>query len=487
MFRYESLLEGMNKGVDFKRIREEVEGRHQIANWSPNNVKRLIISGDRVIIQYHISGGKYTYTLDKYSLKNELNKDIGNMQAFAYGQSKTAYKPITRVLTAGRVCTHLEEIIFVNDKYPNEMLTADITYMTTALREKDFLRMMYVTVFNGTMDEVVEVLKENKGVKDGLLTEHQALRDKIQLYYTAEFKDYWNKYKLRSTIYLFDEKIREKLEGVQAKKEKEAEQDPNSEANKRKRVQVEKANKEQEEKDKTILLANKELYTIYHVTKDLLMEQTEVGIHLAPFYQSLWAHPMVEQFMFRYYTSYLRERTTYDKFQSINTQIILEKAHLLSNSEHLVESCKLLDTFVKGRNENKEEGLKESLEKLTAYMRTLLYMSYSSIYTAFSIFLTNSAPDMAHKYITLLTEEPFHIEYDRRIVEYSNYIMVKFAKYGEFDNATSEGFKDCGYTLVENMTLAVKVEQAKSILKLFRDYHYNPERKPHYELFAQYR
>lgn len=104
--RYEVLAKEINKGV-----KVDEKGGQKILGWSPNNVKRLIVGPDGAMVQYHCAPAhsKYNRKIEIIRFNEEwLREDEENAR-----QGK--YKSILRVLTEGRVCSCIEEILILGE------------------------------------------------------------------------------------------------------------------------------------------------------------------------------------------------------------------------------------------------------------------------------------------------------------------------------------------------------------------------------------
>lgn len=108
--------------------------------FSPNNIRRLIISPDGAMVYYHIS-----------TPKNQLRKYIQfNSKMVGAIQYREDYVPMTNVLTADRVCASIEEVIIV----PN----SDDGSVSLTSRELDFTSMIkgYNSSKGGDIEELIK-------------------------------------------------------------------------------------------------------------------------------------------------------------------------------------------------------------------------------------------------------------------------------------------------------------------------------------------
>lgn len=103
--RIDQLQKEINRGLtlsDGNRAGEVIRG------WSPNNLRRLIISGDCAWVQYHCVAQKSRYSalVNKVQFKEkDIREDVE--------KQNTDTGNLLDVLTKDRVCSNVEELIFV--------------------------------------------------------------------------------------------------------------------------------------------------------------------------------------------------------------------------------------------------------------------------------------------------------------------------------------------------------------------------------------
>lgn len=116
MYRLNALISEINRGIKI----DEKSGQ-KIPDWSPNNVRRLIIGWEYFIIQYHITGGKFKKSLE---LKNLQNAAVKDAELIKLHQTEKI-KPIINALVDGRICSNIEEIVFDISNYDGMVFTID--------------------------------------------------------------------------------------------------------------------------------------------------------------------------------------------------------------------------------------------------------------------------------------------------------------------------------------------------------------------------
>ena len=84
--------------------------------FSPNNIRRLIISPDAVLCHYHMTLGKLKSLADVVHLAP---------QVLARCETMPDYKPIVGVLATSRICASVEEVIFLTRSNDGSVCLAD--------------------------------------------------------------------------------------------------------------------------------------------------------------------------------------------------------------------------------------------------------------------------------------------------------------------------------------------------------------------------
>lgn len=100
-----------------------------IPNWTPNNVKSLVIGVDKIWVRYHVTGGKFTKLNGVVPMDDAPAKDA----ALLASEKFDMYKPVLKALLNPRVCSAIEEIVFCTEGYPRDILALD-TDLTVLLK-----------------------------------------------------------------------------------------------------------------------------------------------------------------------------------------------------------------------------------------------------------------------------------------------------------------------------------------------------------------
>lgn len=485
MKRYTALQTKLLKGLDLKG--ETTSSNTLIRGWTPNNLRRLIISGEWVIVQYHVKDGKFTHKTERFNLKHALQEDIGLMQMIAYQQTKVKeVKPITRVLTDGRVYSCLEEIIFVTDNYPELLLKNDVQYIQKAIKDSSFKRLMYIGVYKGSMRDIEAFLQEQNGYHKELLTESVAVAPNVDILYTGDKMDYWKHLPLRPQYYEMDKEadgesikgvLRTHLERVRDR------EDDKLNAIKTKMYTEERVKEQLQE----ALPVFRETYTYI---KELLSEQVDMYGHLAEMLQLIWGYPSEPKYIKAIFSAHISRHAHYEKFRRIDVEGVLQCVASCDEIDKYIiqEACRLQELFVKNTVKRDVLDIEESIAVLKRFMQFLLSMCYNHVYTTYAVLLTNNAARFAPRYKAYVKFAPDEMLYDASIIEYFHktmeFIRVLNKNISDYTGRASEGFKLCGYEYSQTKLPArIKIEQAKEILVALKKYNYMKEKVVKNEFF----
>lgn len=216
MSRFEILEKEINKNLQIDTKSNEV-----IRGWSPNNVRRLVIGYNVAIVQYFATGGKYARRVEVISLDKGVKATEEEMRAGTYNPV-----PLLTVLTKGRICSSIEEIIFCVKDYPNQFLVLDADVHTlvksnTSL-ESRFPRLRYVYLTSLDIKVVGDLLVKSVGGGELLHDEIKKSNGEIKIISSTN-KDTWFKgTALRPKYYPMDEEVlKGYFEKVQLKREQD--------------------------------------------------------------------------------------------------------------------------------------------------------------------------------------------------------------------------------------------------------------------------
>lgn len=118
-------------GYMFKLLYPHKNGRSvgyenpgDIQNWSPHNVRSLIISPALIAVKYYTNSGIVSNYNKYFEIPSEVS--LKDMQIFS--SNRSAYKYILRVLTDYRQFSDIEEIIFCDYENCNELLQIELSH-----------------------------------------------------------------------------------------------------------------------------------------------------------------------------------------------------------------------------------------------------------------------------------------------------------------------------------------------------------------------
>ena len=199
MYRYKSIKTELTKGLGATATTE----KDYISDWSPNNVKTLVLGSNGAIISYHMSGKKYPNKTVFVKYKNELAED---MNVFRTDRGKLI--GVLKTLIDGRVFSSIEEIIFCVEGYPTELLNVDMDMKSlitgTVTLETRFPRMSKVFMVNTSLPALWDKLKdENRDELWFPLIEEKSVP--LKVVYSQLEKSWFRGSALRPQFYGFDE------------------------------------------------------------------------------------------------------------------------------------------------------------------------------------------------------------------------------------------------------------------------------------------
>ena len=200
MTRYDKLMKAISGGYDLK-----VKSNTRFNDWSPHNIRRLIIGMDMAIIQYHVTTPKQTklHQVVDYSLSLEEDMRIAH-------ETANQLKSLVGVLVDGRICSAIEEIVFCIAGYDNILLNIDYDMGKLIPRdgniENRFPRLAKVYKVNARVGQIESIVRESADDHMSLLLPKlqkagvpcQVTQDCNKEWYYGNTK-FWN-----STIYALD-------------------------------------------------------------------------------------------------------------------------------------------------------------------------------------------------------------------------------------------------------------------------------------------
>lgn len=200
--RYESIVTQMlGHGLCAK---EGTGNNVQITDWTPNNVKTIIVSGNYLIVEY--------YVCKKETCKHGIKQKV--MYYRLTNNTETKGKSVLSIIEEPRVLSAVEEIILLQDeayKKNVQILQQDMQYLQRFISAKNvtqrFPRLRYVAVVQGTIAQIQQ--KKAQGSKQHISYIEELKKDKVTMQILYKNPEWWrygeeNHAPLRPQYYLFD-------------------------------------------------------------------------------------------------------------------------------------------------------------------------------------------------------------------------------------------------------------------------------------------
>lgn len=142
--------------------------------FSPNNIKRLIISPDAVMSEFYIS----VPNVGKSKIVRLPVQMMSSVEVFE------DYTPIIQIISTDRICSSIEEIIFATQSVTGQFTLSsreyDLESMVTSFTnrqgdlletiKKRYVRLKDIVVFNGTFDQYRSIMSEVQVKADTLIS-----------------------------------------------------------------------------------------------------------------------------------------------------------------------------------------------------------------------------------------------------------------------------------------------------------------------------
>lgn len=165
---------------------------HYSEYFSPNNIRRLIISPDEVVSEFYITVP---------GVGSKKSRRISSMQLRELSMMPD-YQPIVQVLSTDRVCSSIEEIVFLPMSNDGRFPLSPIEYNIASLIKgytggrmdcfdavkKRFVRLRYITVVNATMNQFQSLERTRKD----MVAEHPALTGRVNVTTVHDESDWYH-------------------------------------------------------------------------------------------------------------------------------------------------------------------------------------------------------------------------------------------------------------------------------------------------------
>lgn len=469
MHRYALINKEINKGIDPNESKDVV-----IQQWSPNNVRRLVIGVQYALVEYHTTNHKFKQKIDLIHFKNSTNEDTTLIQT-----NPTKHKSVLKCLTDGRVCSAIEEIIFLQPNYPQSLLSVDSNWHSIGQTEQAlasrFPRLYAIAVANVPEKQIAELMKQTTNPKD-LLTQHLQKQGVQVSYLTQPHKeDWWAGVPIRPKYYSMDSPTLEKI-FTTLKEEQEAikrQEELNSIDYKRNKdlidqhlqyitalAQLIQKNEQLAEEvfDNATFLSKAEWASTLHNAQVHKVLRKELNKVIAKTVEDIQSGVLDKQ------DTNAQRIIGYRK---INFELLLSAFQRFNVQPQAIESLKYIrqltfEHILKHEEEYKRESnkldLKSSLTTYKSLLNRLYKLQVNIIYLAYTKYLSRNTPKYANFFFDRLKTDIHTIKYTRRQMEFcNNYLNEGYAK-ESLDNT------DAQEILVDDFSIRVSQQEAERIL-----------------------
>lgn len=448
MGRQAKILATLEKKVKF----ENYSKTDIIHDWTPNNVKRLVLSATGYIIQYHVTGGKFKNLVDVGVYEAaDVEEDILAIQ------QRKAIKATVSVLTANKILSCIEEIVFLTEGYDRSLYQYDISDLAVTLQGKhSFPRLAVVSEFACTHVKFIELFQgiDNDTKRYKLLTETFFKSNLVDVKVVKTFeKEYYKSIPLRPQHYKLDE------EGgtlsARLLQHKSMIHDMKM-RNKTDRDAYVKARAALEAKKGTIT-------TSILVYEDLIQHLDEVFSHKPLIFQIEWAYRARQETVEKSIRGILKKsESLYQKLCSVDvvgiSKVLDQDDDIDTTYRTLIQLVQKYCPDLKGRE---VATLPESVEILEQFAFRLRHLAVCKAYELYVAFVNSAGARLALRYHKMCEIELGQVKYCVRISEHCN--QSKGLGVGVLDAC----FKVIGHELVPTKSFSSKerYETAKRILE----------------------
>lgn len=455
MSRFDVIEKEINKGVKVDEKSNVV-----IQGWSPNNVRRLIVGVDFVVVQYFVKCGKYGKLVEVIPLAKDTKEDYDDLQ-------NNKYTPLLKVLTANRVISSIEEIIFCVKNYPKELRIKD-TDLSVLGKDSNlsnrFVRLHNVSAVSLSVQEIMPYIKESMAA-DKLLIDALKNSNSVQIKTFLELHtdDWYKGTNLRSRWYSMDKEGGTLYNYFNTLKESK---DLEARESRLRDIEIKKYENLANTKLKsTVVLIDTILYVVDEcsqiVDKLSIVDKLEWGnliradkIH-SNCRRSLAHIPKGVSEDYEPLSNLLR-RVDIDGLRDIATTYGVDsKGSLLAFDDF---SKRLLQYDDNYKRESNKASIVDSVDILQKGVVKLLNALINSLYLALIQYCSKAGKDNIPYYVEELSLDVSMLNYTRPLVAYCNN-QIKNCDSGDLLKAMG-----CNLVEVEDMSIEYKVKTLKYIL-----------------------
>lgn len=199
--------------------------------YSPNNIRRVVISPNGVLVVYHKanqSTGGRSYNFVEFP-ERELYME----------EQEQSYKPILRLLAVPLVCSCLEEIVVLSNSltgnvHPNYLSEIQLETMVASFKgagsdlqtkiSNRYKRLRYYTVMNVNFKEFMNyfgaAVRSKEAGRYSFFSEMPGFQSRSQITELAG-SDYWRYYGVQTSTYALDSVLEGHFSAIRQRREKE--------------------------------------------------------------------------------------------------------------------------------------------------------------------------------------------------------------------------------------------------------------------------
>jgi hypothetical protein len=421
MVRLSVLEKEINKGIAV-----DEKSNILINNWSPNNVRRLIIGLDFAIVNYFVTGPKYNKLVEIVDFRRVKDKDLESIE-----HEPQKYKSILSVLTTGRICSSVEEIIFCSQGYPTNLLTADCdtTKLATgnANLENRFTRLRHVSIVDTDVQTIAKHLENARSAETLLLDVLKENNIPLTAVAMLHEENWWKGISLRPKYYSMDADILpkyfNKLKATKGSQEREDLLDELS------------SKQDSETLRKTIPAIN----AILRFTFNQIETGNEIFNKAPIISKAEWASVIETKNTFKGIRKELAKNEARIKdYRRIDFDKILKVAIANDTQQEDIQNIEKFRDIIFNHILNNEEEFKrdsnkapfaESMESLKKLVFNVFIVEVNIVYLAFAKYLTRNTPEYVEFFQGRLKMDTSQIVYTRTTMEFcNNHIESGYAK-----------------------------------------------------------
>ncbi|MFA8998112.1 hypothetical protein ACEI87_10575 [Clostridioides difficile] len=448
MNRYKVLESEINKGILIDEKNNVI-----INNWTPNNVRRIIIGSSEALVQYYVTEGKYKERIKLVKFVNGIEYDISLL-------NKNKYSSILKVLTSKRVLSSVEEIIFCTKDYNLALLDADINQWI--FKEKKslatrFVRLHSISIVNCSLSDVASIIN-NALAPEKLLISELNKKYKINIVEKIHEHDWFLNTKLRDYCYSMDKedgKLARYFTSLKLKKEEEYK------LNKLKNIEIKKLEKLWTRYSKNITFLIREINKYFNTMENIFyklsyIEKLEWGRYIN--------YQFVKKMLIDKYGDNL------EKIRAIDISKLLEYINVdEKDSKDMLLFKDILYNKILRNSEYKMEYKKIALEdSLLEYLNILNTILYKIIFNSCNL-----------AFISYLSREGIkYIDYQIEILNIGNTFIEKYTKkdlelYNSYEdeNNVKSVYNSLSAKLVKDKDCSIheRINIINNILNTFED------------------